>query len=186
MYSAEKCLEVAVLDLSLLITVTTLLSHAHSSRKVFSPIVSPISPASFLWWSLSHEICVLLWIMHQQSFQINICWINKWIGYFLITFFLNFFFLRFIRLGFPDTLERVTLCDDLERLPIWQDLESSRESRRCTVRKSACSATTKNWVWIHRTRVKELNWDSKLATPWLCEGSGRRIAWACSRLNETP
>lgn len=57
----------------------------------FSPIISPISPASFLWLSLSHEICVLLWIMHKQSLQMNICWINKWIGYFLITFFLNFF-----------------------------------------------------------------------------------------------
>lgn len=119
----------------------------------FCPIISPISPASFLWLSLSHEICGLLWIIRHQSFQMGICWINEWIGYFLVTFFLNFF-LRFIRLGFPDTLEWVTLCDDLDRLPIWQDLESSWESRRCTVRKSACSATTKNWVWIHRTHVK--------------------------------
>lgn len=156
-----------------------------SAARFFSPITSHITPASFLWLSLSHEICDLLWIMRQQSFQMNICWINKWIGYFLITFFL-IFFLRFIRLGFPDTLEWVTLCDDLDRLPIWQDLESSWESRRCTVRKSASGATTKNWVWIHRTHVKELNWDSKLATPWLCDGSGGRIAWACSRLNETP
>lgn len=91
---------------------------------------------------------------------------NK-LAIFLSPFSWNFF-LIFIRLGFPDTLELVTLCDDLDRLPIWQDLDSSWESRRCTVKKSAWGATTRNWVWIHRTHVKELNRGSKLLQPHDC------------------
>lgn len=153
--ATEKHLEVAVLDLSSLITATPLLPHAHFSRKAF-----------FLSNHISHQPSLLplvvsepwnLWspLNYTPSKLSNGHLLNKWMNWlFSCHLFPEFFFLRFIRLGFPDTLEWVTLCDDLDRLPIWQDLESSWESRRCTVRKSACSATTKNWVWIHRTHVK--------------------------------